>query len=161
MRHKFGFIKKLIFCLPKLFLPRSLRSSITHGDPKITNIIFCFDGSGANYKHSRPSTPLSARLHSVSSEKVLTTQPHSALSPVVTDDKIINGWPWPENKSIIDGFPSGMSAHEVTGLLSSVGFSSPPSWLKPFRVLSNGEQCPNLLCTLATPYPSRSVPLTA
>jgi hypothetical protein len=33
-----------------------------------------------------------------------------------------------------------MSIHDITGLLSSVGFSSPPSWLKPFHVLSNGEQ---------------------
>src|SRR5262249_45700295 len=29
---------------------------------------------------------------------------------------------------------------EITELLSSVGFSSPPSWLRPFRCLSNGEQ---------------------
>ena len=33
-----------------------------------------------------------------------------------------------------------MGIKEVVGLLSSVGFSSPPSWLRPFRVLSNGEQ---------------------
>jgi hypothetical protein len=33
-----------------------------------------------------------------------------------------------------------MKVADVVGLLSSVGFSSPPSWLKPYRVLSNGEQ---------------------
>ncbi|HUE17055.1 MAG TPA: ABC transporter ATP-binding protein [Planctomycetaceae bacterium] len=33
-----------------------------------------------------------------------------------------------------------MPIKEITLLLSSVGFSSPPSWLRPFGVLSNGEQ---------------------
>jgi energy-coupling factor transporter ATP-binding protein EcfA2 len=47
---------------------------------------------------------------------------------------------WPEDQSILDGFPQGMPIKEVVGLLSSVGFSSPPAWLRPFRVLSTGEQ---------------------
>ena len=47
---------------------------------------------------------------------------------------------WPADKAIVDGFPAKMGIKEVTALLSSVGFSSPPSWLRPFRVLSNGEQ---------------------
>ncbi len=55
-------------------------------------------------------------------------------------DKIINGWDWPDNKSILDGFPTKMSIKEIIELLSSVGFSSPPSWVRPFCVLSNGEQ---------------------
>jgi hypothetical protein len=33
-----------------------------------------------------------------------------------------------------------MSIKEVVELLSSVGFSSPPAWLRPYRVLSTGEQ---------------------
>jgi len=64
----------------------------------------------------------------------------TTLARELFGDKIIAGWPWPEAKSIVDGFPPGLSIHDITGLLSSVGFSSPPSWLKPFRVLSNGEQ---------------------
>ena len=47
---------------------------------------------------------------------------------------------WPADRSIVDGFPAGMSIKEITGLLSSVGFSSPPGWLRPFGALSNGEQ---------------------
>lgn len=46
---------------------------------------------------------------------------------------------WPENMAIVDGFGS-MPIRDVTTALSSVGFSSPPNWLRPFRVLSNGEQ---------------------
>ena len=47
---------------------------------------------------------------------------------------------WPADQSILDGFPAKMPIKEVVGLLSSVGFSSPPAWLRPFRVLSTGEQ---------------------
>jgi GNAT superfamily N-acetyltransferase len=47
---------------------------------------------------------------------------------------------WSPERSLLDGFPEGMSIKEITLLLSSVGFSSPPSWARPFGVLSNGEQ---------------------
>lgn len=53
---------------------------------------------------------------------------------------MMNDWTWPEDKSILDGFPVSMSIKEIVELLSSVGFSSPPSWVRPFHVLSNGEQ---------------------
>lgn len=47
---------------------------------------------------------------------------------------------WPDDRSILDGFPESMGVREVTDLLSSVGFSTPPAWLRPYGVLSNGEQ---------------------
>ena len=47
---------------------------------------------------------------------------------------------WPADRSILDAFPETMAVKEVVALLSSVGFSSPPAWLRPFRVLSTGEQ---------------------
>ena len=49
-------------------------------------------------------------------------------------------YPWDNTKSIVDNFPSTMSIKDITSLLSSVGFCSPPSWLRPHHVLSNGEQ---------------------
>jgi ABC-type molybdenum transport system ATPase subunit/photorepair protein PhrA/GNAT superfamily N-acetyltransferase len=55
-------------------------------------------------------------------------------------NSIVNGFDWPADKSIVDGFPKSMSIKDICELLSSVGFSSPPLWLRPFRVLSNGEQ---------------------
>ena len=33
-----------------------------------------------------------------------------------------------------------LPVREIVGLLSSVGFSSPPAWIRPFGVLSNGQQ---------------------
>ncbi len=52
------------------------------------------------------------------------------------------GWQhdWSERASILDGFPAGLGIKEITALLSSVGFSSPPAWLRPFQVLSTGQQ---------------------
>ena len=40
---------------------------------------------------------------------------------------------------VIDDFPK-MDSVELFNTLSGVGFSSPPSWLKPYDVLSNGEK---------------------
>jgi ABC-type ATPase with predicted acetyltransferase domain len=50
------------------------------------------------------------------------------------------------NNSIIDDFPSDKSIDEIIQVLISVGFSSPPSWLKPYSVLSMGEKMRIELC---------------
>jgi ABC-type lipoprotein export system ATPase subunit len=50
-----------------------------------------------------------------------------------------NGFDWVGN-SVIDDFPQGVSVKDITKALSSVGFSSPPAWLRPYKVLSNGQQ---------------------
>jgi ABC-type ATPase with predicted acetyltransferase domain len=47
---------------------------------------------------------------------------------------------WPRDRALLDGFPAALSVKELTALLSSVGFASPPAWLRPFHVLSTGQQ---------------------
>src|SRR5262249_39324312 len=47
---------------------------------------------------------------------------------------------WPATRSVLDGFPKEVPIKELIELLSSVGFSSPPAWLRPFHVLSTGQQ---------------------
>jgi len=64
----------------------------------------------------------------------------STIARELFGNHYVNGFDWPADKSVVDGFPSELSIKDVTLLLSSVGFSSPPSWARPFRVLSNGEQ---------------------
>lgn len=64
----------------------------------------------------------------------------STLARELFGDRLIDGWPWPADASVVDGFPESLTIQEITGLLSSVGFSSPPGWLKPYHVLSNGEK---------------------
>ncbi|HVU87337.1 MAG TPA: GNAT family N-acetyltransferase [Pirellulales bacterium] len=46
---------------------------------------------------------------------------------------------WPPASAVIDAF-GDLPIKEITGLLTAVGFSSPPSWVKPYAVLSNGER---------------------
>jgi len=59
---------------------------------------------------------------------------------------LYTGFRWPKDKAVVDGFGERLSIKEVTHMLTAVGFSSPPSWVKPFQVLSNGEQ---FRCNLA------------
>jgi len=47
--------------------------------------------------------------------------------------------PWPADRAVIDGFGE-LATQQITGLLTAVGFGSPPSWIKPYGVLSGGEQ---------------------
>lgn len=53
---------------------------------------------------------------------------------------IVENQQWPHDKSIVDAFPKTASIKHITALLSSVGFSSPPAWLRPHHALSTGEQ---------------------
>lgn len=64
----------------------------------------------------------------------------STLASEAFGSAMVNGYKWPSDQAVVDGFPEGMSIKDITAALSSVGFSSPPSWLRPFACLSNGEQ---------------------
>jgi GNAT superfamily N-acetyltransferase/ABC-type lipoprotein export system ATPase subunit len=46
---------------------------------------------------------------------------------------------WPQDRAVVDGF-GDHSTREITSMLTAVGFSSPPAWVKPYAVLSNGEK---------------------
>lgn len=50
------------------------------------------------------------------------------------------------SESVMDDMPSDKTVDEITKAFNAVGFSSPPSWLKPYAVLSNGEK---MRCDLA------------
>lgn len=47
---------------------------------------------------------------------------------------------WAPDKPIIDCIAPEGDFNEVTGALANVGLGDVPAWLRPFRVLSNGEQ---------------------
>lgn len=42
--------------------------------------------------------------------------------------------------AIVDAFKKDLSPQQITSLLTSVGLSSAPAWLRPYRVLSTGQQ---------------------
>jgi GNAT superfamily N-acetyltransferase len=64
----------------------------------------------------------------------------SVLINKIFDNNVHHSFKWHDKKAIIDDFPKKLKIQEILYALNSVGFSSPPSWLKPFRILSNGEK---------------------
>ena len=54
-------------------------------------------------------------------------------------DNVYQGGGWARDAAVVDGFGE-MSVNEIVKLLIAVGFSSPPGWIKPYSVLSNGEK---------------------
>ncbi len=54
-------------------------------------------------------------------------------------ENLYRGGDWPVDRAVVDCFEE-RPIKEITRYLTAVGFSSPPSWLKPYTVLSNGEK---------------------
>jgi len=54
-------------------------------------------------------------------------------------DELYRGAAWPDDKAVIDCF-GNLPVRHVVELFTAVGFSSPPSWVKPYAVLSCGER---------------------
>jgi energy-coupling factor transporter ATP-binding protein EcfA2 len=46
---------------------------------------------------------------------------------------------WPADRAVVDCF-GDVPLRQVVELFTAVGFSSPPSWVKPYHVLSGGER---------------------
>lgn len=63
----------------------------------------------------------------------------STIARELFGDYIVDTFQY-NHASILDDMPSGVSVQDITKALNAVGFSSPPSWLKPYSVLSNGEK---------------------
>jgi GNAT superfamily N-acetyltransferase len=63
----------------------------------------------------------------------------STVAQHLFGDRLYTGGDWSADQAVIDGF-GDLPVKEVIQLLTAVGFSSPPSWLKPYHVLSNGEK---------------------
>ena len=63
----------------------------------------------------------------------------STIANELFHEELIKGYEYTHG-SVVDDMPEGRTIKEITQAFSSVGFSSPPSWLKPYSVLSNGEK---------------------
>lgn len=63
----------------------------------------------------------------------------STIAKELFGANLVSGYGWTHD-NILDDMPKKATIKEIASVLTSVGFSSPPSWLKPFAVLSNGEK---------------------
>jgi ABC-type ATPase involved in cell division len=64
---------------------------------------------------------------------------------------------WPADAPIVDGIAPEGDFKTVTGALAAVGLGDVPAWLRPFQVLSNGEQFRAGLARLVCDGPERAV----
>jgi GNAT superfamily N-acetyltransferase len=55
------------------------------------------------------------------------------------EQQLYRGAEWPADKAVVDCFGE-LPMRQVVELFTAVGFSSPPSWVKPYQVLSCGEK---------------------
>lgn len=69
---------------------------------------------------------------------------------------------WPPDRAVIEVFDR-MPLKQAAGLLTAVGFASPPAWLRPYHALSNGERARCDLARLFADalYPRREEPSNA
>lgn len=63
----------------------------------------------------------------------------SSVARELWPDAYVRGYAW-DAHSILDNFPVSMTSKDIINTLTAVGFSSPPDWVKPYGVLSTGQQ---------------------
>lgn len=63
----------------------------------------------------------------------------STIGKEIYGDKIEDNFEY-THKSVLDDMPENCSLDEISKMFYAVGFGSTPSWLKPYKVLSNGEK---------------------
>lgn len=110
--------------------------------PRVVQLEGLFDLPKAKQSEQRWKTelPLDAKPWSVGLIVGPSGAGKSSVARAAFGNQLVQGFEWPSDKSLVDAFPAELSIKDITGLLSSVGFSSPPAWLRPFGVLSTGEQ---------------------
>lgn len=69
----------------------------------------------------------------------------TTIAREIFGDNIYAGMPYTD-AAVVDDMPKGCSIQEIERMFTSVGFASPPNWLRPYSVLSNGEK---MRCDLA------------
>lgn len=83
----------------------------------------------------------------------------STLAGRLFGDRLRANPDWPPDRAVIEVFDT-MPLKQAAGLLTAVGFASPPAWLRPYHALSNGERARCDLARLFADalYPRREEP---
>ena len=64
---------------------------------------------------------------------------------------------WPDDAPIVEAIAPGGEFNDVTAALAAVGLGDVPAWLRPYRVLSNGEKFRADLARIISEGPSRVI----
>lgn len=64
----------------------------------------------------------------------------SSAANALFGGRMVGAQTWRRDRSVIDDFPEKMGIKDIVAIMSSVGFNTPPSWMRPYEVLSNGEK---------------------
>ncbi|MCG8451382.1 MAG: GNAT family N-acetyltransferase [Pirellulales bacterium] len=63
----------------------------------------------------------------------------SSVAKQLFSEQLYDEADWPHDKAVVDCFEA-LPVRQVVELFVAVGFSSPPSWVKPYHVLSCGQR---------------------
>lgn len=105
------------------------------------SIIGKFDLNSENYKeHFQGKIDLENKKWNIGLIVGNSGTGKTTIAKQLFGENIIKEYPFNQENSVMDDMPEGKSVEEITQIFNKVGFSSPPSWLKPYEVLSNGEK---------------------
>ena len=63
----------------------------------------------------------------------------STIAREIFGDRLYRCGAWPRDRAVVDCMGE-LPIKQIVRLFTAVGFGSPPSWIKPYHVLSNGEK---------------------
>jgi len=90
-------------------------------------------------KHFKGSLPIEADDWQVGVIVGRSGSGKTSIASQLFPDAYIKGFNY-SHKCILDDFPEELETGEITKALCSVGFASPPDWLKSYDCLSQGEK---------------------
>lgn len=94
---------------------------------------------GGNAPHTNDNGPLTTDHWQIGLIVGPSASGKSTIARAMFGNRVCGPREWPADRAVIDGF-GPRPIKEITRLLTAVGLSSPPSWIKPYHVLSGGER---------------------
>jgi ABC-type dipeptide/oligopeptide/nickel transport system ATPase subunit len=111
---------------PDSFRAQSVVGSFTLSDVKLQ-------------KHFKGSLPIEGSEWQIGVIVGRSGSGKSSIGKKLFPDAYTTGFEYTD-KCILDDFPQETETNQITKLLCSVGFASPPDWLKSYSCLSQGEK---------------------
>ena len=123
--------------MPSFDIVKEIKPELTY---RVSSVISAFDLDVKHAKeHFKGNIDLAGKEWNVGLIVGGSGTGKSTIAKEIFPNAYIVGYAY-SKKSVIDDMPQDKSVKEIEKTFTSVGFSSPPSWLKPYDVLSNGEK---------------------